>query len=53
MMVASAPGMSAGRELGTVDAVDIFSLMLGVLGIRDPKQSEDGQDTNKLIADHE
>ena len=51
--VASAPGMSTGRTLGTVEVVDLYSLMLRILGIRDPKQRGDAALDATLGDDHE
>ena len=41
IFIASGPGITPGRKLGTLDAVDIFSMMLELLGIRDPRQSKE------------
>ena len=36
--IASGPGIAAGQKIDTIDAVEVFGMMLEVFGFRDPRQ---------------
>ena len=50
IFLATGQRLPTGREIGDISAVDIYPLLLELLGIREPGRGGDGTDLAKLVA---
>ena len=51
IFLAMGPGLPQGTEIGEISAVEIYPIMLDVLGIREPGRGADGSSPNRLSSD--